>query len=547
MNLHRHVASNDVDSVKKIIEQGANVNEADQLGNTALHWACMKGDLQCIKVLHEKGADFSLRNDHQNNALMMASANRHLDCVKYIVEFAGASIEEKCEAGTSAVHVACLAGAFDIVKYLVEEKGANLSNVNDNGVSPLHFSFSGGQMDLARYLMLRELGEEISRRRLEGIKFSLMKRFVRVAKEKVPVLSLKNLKLMPIENFRKADGLVICEKCETNKWLVDGTAINESTKVLFVSHRWETPHHPDPFGFQYEMVIEFISKRAEAYYDFIWLDFCCVPQDFSNKVQLANLPVALFCASECLIIPKLQKVDADTSITNLNDYLCRGWCRLESIVSMVTGSDIYVCYKVGNMVFFPKLLPYQSSHQAGFELATADIFQRLPTKQKDQALGYWASGTNPLSALKTFTDVVIACFNLREKNSMFEKIITSSLTKEDIGSVSQPENDQPGESNFLGTMIANSFEELGEFTVSNDRLVVARFLLCSLAYLMYDLEREGLVTVSENMAELLEGPSCLPKEDEAASGNVTGRKGSISEGSSVPWPLSLFSCFSGGK
>jgi len=59
--LHFAVRRRDVTIVKALIDAGANVNRAGDLGYTPLHVACMQGDLEITKLMVASGADlFSL-------------------------------------------------------------------------------------------------------------------------------------------------------------------------------------------------------------------------------------------------------------------------------------------------------------------------------------------------------------------------------------------------------------------------------------------------------------------------------------------------------
>lgn len=52
-------------TVKFLVEQGANVNALDMGDNSALHWAAMRGHVEIVKFLTEQGADKTLRNKQE--------------------------------------------------------------------------------------------------------------------------------------------------------------------------------------------------------------------------------------------------------------------------------------------------------------------------------------------------------------------------------------------------------------------------------------------------------------------------------------------------
>jgi len=55
--LHCVVRWNDLSAAKALIDVGAEVNKAGDLGYTPLHIACMQGNSQMVKLLVDRGAD----------------------------------------------------------------------------------------------------------------------------------------------------------------------------------------------------------------------------------------------------------------------------------------------------------------------------------------------------------------------------------------------------------------------------------------------------------------------------------------------------------
>uniref|UniRef100_A0A8D8CBI9 Ankyrin repeat domain-containing protein 50 n=1 Tax=Culex pipiens TaxID=7175 RepID=A0A8D8CBI9_CULPI len=62
-----------VELARKIIELGVDIDQADNEGNTALHYACKIADFDMIEALVEKGADFRIRNKRGLLCYQMAS------------------------------------------------------------------------------------------------------------------------------------------------------------------------------------------------------------------------------------------------------------------------------------------------------------------------------------------------------------------------------------------------------------------------------------------------------------------------------------------
>ncbi|MDN3549296.1 ankyrin repeat domain-containing protein [Mucilaginibacter aquaedulcis] len=55
--LHNSVQTGDVGNVELLINQGADLNELDEFGNSPLHWAVMGGYYDIVKILLEAGAN----------------------------------------------------------------------------------------------------------------------------------------------------------------------------------------------------------------------------------------------------------------------------------------------------------------------------------------------------------------------------------------------------------------------------------------------------------------------------------------------------------
>mmetsp|Transcript_3405 Transcript_3405/g.6273 ORF Transcript_3405/g.6273 Transcript_3405/m.6273 type:complete len:426 (-) Transcript_3405:215-1492(-) len=360
-------------------------------------------------------------------------------------------------------------------------------------------------------------------------------------------MDLENVVVLTVQDFLASGRMVLFEKCAAGNQHVVIKNLGAQHKVLFVSHRWETPHHPDPERHQYRLVAEYLAAAAAEgrRYDFVWLDYACICQDKASEdfaLHLSNIPTALFCASDCLVVPKIDEMEDGVHISNLKDYLDRGWCQLEAIVAMFTGCDAYVCYKAAGAdgaAAFPKLVPYRGTHAAGFHLATSEQLSDLGRGGAYlRARGLWSDVSEPTESLKTFTDVVIVCHH--QFQELFERIISMAVDQDDITMMGQSDND------FMGRKFLDAYQGIGNFTNEEDRLVVVRLLLFSIAYAMYDLEGEGHFgeaaraaaagRLKERQQSMKMGaakkiaPEEMPKEVEQKAENKNQTRGGAEEG-----------------
>ncbi|HEB74626.1 MAG TPA: ankyrin repeat domain-containing protein [Candidatus Desulfofervidus auxilii] len=118
MDLIQAVILGDVNKVKKLLEQGANVNLRDRNGMTALMLAVRKGQISVVKLLLEKEADVNTQDDFMGwTALILASALGYTNIVKLLLEN-GADVDIKDKNGMTALKYAMKNGHEEIVKLI---------------------------------------------------------------------------------------------------------------------------------------------------------------------------------------------------------------------------------------------------------------------------------------------------------------------------------------------------------------------------------------------------------------------------------------------
>ncbi len=68
-----------------LIKNGCNVNEFDKYNRTPAYWAIQGGSLKCLKMLYENGANFKLRKCGDENLLYFAVGEGKIEIVKYLI------------------------------------------------------------------------------------------------------------------------------------------------------------------------------------------------------------------------------------------------------------------------------------------------------------------------------------------------------------------------------------------------------------------------------------------------------------------------------
>lgn len=116
--------------IKLLLDYGANVDQEDQKGYTAVFYAAIDHDgVDVLKFLIENGADVKHTSNTGETAAHLAAAAANLDAVKLLREN-GADLKVVTTSGYSVIYYACTPisnlPSYDLLKYLVED-GADLT------------------------------------------------------------------------------------------------------------------------------------------------------------------------------------------------------------------------------------------------------------------------------------------------------------------------------------------------------------------------------------------------------------------------------------
>ena len=128
-----------------------NVNIADEDGNTPLHEITFQGNIEGIKILLEKGADLNATNVYGQTPLYRVALSKWED-EKAWKEAVGLLITKENvnmadEDGNTPLHEITFQGNIEGIKILLE-KGADLNATNVYGQTPLHIvAFSSNWVD----------------------------------------------------------------------------------------------------------------------------------------------------------------------------------------------------------------------------------------------------------------------------------------------------------------------------------------------------------------------------------------------------------------
>eukprot|EP00245_Coleochaete_scutata_P012323 TRINITY_DN475_c0_g2_i1.p1 TRINITY_DN475_c0_g2~~TRINITY_DN475_c0_g2_i1.p1 ORF type:complete len:396 (+),score=116.29 TRINITY_DN475_c0_g2_i1:113-1189(+) len=120
LTLQSVASRGDVEALKALIAQGADKDEQDIEGRTALHFACGYGEVKCSEALLEAGAAVDAVDKKNNTALHYAAGYGRQECVEILLK-SGASVTMRNLDGKTPTDVAKLNNQKEVLKLLEQD------------------------------------------------------------------------------------------------------------------------------------------------------------------------------------------------------------------------------------------------------------------------------------------------------------------------------------------------------------------------------------------------------------------------------------------
>lgn len=116
------LSNKNIDVVRYLIDRGADPKRRNNVGETALHIACIKGNLEAVKLLlaHNKTGEINLPNMLRTTPLMMACFHKKLEVVKYLLA-QKADTTAKDSFGKTAIDLAIEVDSPEIIELFLDE------------------------------------------------------------------------------------------------------------------------------------------------------------------------------------------------------------------------------------------------------------------------------------------------------------------------------------------------------------------------------------------------------------------------------------------
>ncbi|KAL8357149.1 hypothetical protein RB598_002125 [Gaeumannomyces tritici] len=146
-----------IETLKLLVDAGAELEAKDRNGRTSLLWAATTGNLRLMDALLcgtlGQAADPSATNNRGRTALHLAAEQNHEDMVRLLLRW-DAKPSAASDGGWTALHNAAQAGNVGVIALLLEH-GAAVNAVLSNGMTPMHWAAFNGHKAAVELLLTR--------------------------------------------------------------------------------------------------------------------------------------------------------------------------------------------------------------------------------------------------------------------------------------------------------------------------------------------------------------------------------------------------------
>ena len=148
-------ARNDVETARRLIAAGANVNAQDENRDSAFLLAGARGRLEILKLTLAAGADLKSMNRYGGTALIPACHYGHIDTVRELLKTT-IDVDHVNRLGWTALLETVILGDggpvhVEIARLLVA-RGANINLADSQGTTPLAHARQRGYREMANFL-----------------------------------------------------------------------------------------------------------------------------------------------------------------------------------------------------------------------------------------------------------------------------------------------------------------------------------------------------------------------------------------------------------
>jgi ankyrin repeat protein len=147
------------EAVRRLLQDGGDVNLAQADGATALHWAAYHGDTELAALLLESGADVAAANRNGSTPLWLAASQGDAPMIETLLA-GGADANESLPLGRRPLMLAARSGRVDAVRVLLDHGADPNASEDERGTTALMQAADQGHADVASLLI--EYGADVA-------------------------------------------------------------------------------------------------------------------------------------------------------------------------------------------------------------------------------------------------------------------------------------------------------------------------------------------------------------------------------------------------
>jgi len=151
--LHLAAANGNVNEVKRLLYDCADVNAKDKTGNIPLHIAASHKQAEIVKLFLDAGVDINVWTNEfsPKTPLHIAAEHGSLEVAKVLIAY-GADVNSTDKFGRTPLHSAAEHGAVKIVQLLLSN-GSDVNTKKQRSVQPLHLAVDQGNFEAVKILL----------------------------------------------------------------------------------------------------------------------------------------------------------------------------------------------------------------------------------------------------------------------------------------------------------------------------------------------------------------------------------------------------------
>lgn len=150
--LFQVIRDHNYDGLENEIKKGRNLNQLNGNGIAAIHLAVIKDEINMVKKLLEEGADVNIQGVNNKTPILVASTQGNIEIIKLLVT-EGADLNSVSSRGENVLMFAANSGHLEAVKYFVN-KGFAINKRNIYGKTAVDFAKENKHSHVSDFLCI---------------------------------------------------------------------------------------------------------------------------------------------------------------------------------------------------------------------------------------------------------------------------------------------------------------------------------------------------------------------------------------------------------